>query len=223
MGQVAVNPIYFICEEDLLSNSPVSGLFHADQLIPTISHTIQGLAKFYSLSNSTCGQFDKFTSSKKNIAMKPLLHLLFSLLILGVTHVSATCYNPDGSVTSQDVPCSSGHESSCCHPGWACLSNGLCQNPSAPNDTVGYIRGSCTDESWRSGYCPNFCVHGNPPWNDSLGKPQPLSKCANTTDDIYYCDDGNVQAVDCSKHQNVVSFVGTYRQSIVAFNACTFC
>ncbi|QKX53207.1 uncharacterized protein TRUGW13939_00283 [Talaromyces rugulosus] len=140
--------------------------------------------------------------------MKPLLHLLFPLLVLGATHVSAICYNPDGSTTSQDVPCSLSHQSNCCHPGWACLSNKLCQNPNAPNDTVAYVRGSCTDKTWRSGNCPNFCVHDTAPWNDSLNKPQHLGKCENTSEDLYYCEDDNVQAVDCAKHSAVVSFVG---------------
>jgi hypothetical protein len=150
--------------------------------------------------------------------MKPVLHVLLSLLVFRVTHVVATCYNPDGSTTMEDVPCSSGHQSSCCHPGWACLSNGLCRNLNAPNDTVGYVRGSCTDQSWRSGYCPNFCIHGNAPWNDSMNKPQHMSKCENTSEDMYYCDDDNVQAVDCSNHSAVVSFVGTYRQLFILNN-----
>jgi len=139
--------------------------------------------------------------------MKLQIQALVYFLILP-SAVSAICYFPNGFTTPQNVPCENNHDSPCCPPGYACLSNGLCVKTDATNETVGYIRGSCTDKSWRSSYCPNFCVRGGPPWNDSLSKIQPMRKCENTNEDIYYCVDNNTKAVDCAKQSAVVSFAG---------------
>ena len=140
-----------------------------------------------------------------------LTMLLFWVVIVVLLPglVSCTCYLPNGAVTPHDVPCENGHESVCCSEGFICLSNSVCQKRDAANDTVGYARGSCTDKSWRSSYCPNYCVRSGAPWNDSLTHRQPMEKCSDTGHgDIYFCKDDNVQAVDCANKKAVVSFSG---------------
>ncbi|OJD14218.1 hypothetical protein ACJ73_09105 [Blastomyces percursus] len=137
-----------------------------------------------------------------------LLHSAYCILGFAYT-VSAVCYYRNGNVTPADVPCHDTGPSTCCPVGYACLSNNVCVNPKAENETVGYIRGSCTDKSWRAGQCPAFCIRGGKPWNDTLGGVQPMRKCENTDEDLYYCVDDNVGAVDCdAKNDAVVSFVG---------------
>ncbi|OJD10135.1 hypothetical protein AJ78_08727 [Emergomyces pasteurianus Ep9510] len=123
--------------------------------------------------------------------------------------VSSVCYYRNGNVTPADVPCRSSGPSTCCPTGFACLSNNICVNTKTRNETVGYIRGSCTDKSWRAGECPGFCIRGGKPWNDTLGGIQPMRKCENTKEDIYYCVNANVEAVDCAvKNDAIISFVG---------------
>ncbi|KIW09248.1 uncharacterized protein PV09_00172 [Verruconis gallopava] len=67
-----------------------------------------------------------------------------------------TCYWPNGSqLTAKDnyTACSSDAVSQCCAIGHACLSNGLCFNP-----TKGSVyRRGCTDSKWSSSACPQYC------------------------------------------------------------------
>jgi len=50
-------------------------------------------------------------------------------------------------------PCDSEGESACCAEGEVCLTNGLCFGA-----TVGSVyRGACTDRSWNSAACPQYC------------------------------------------------------------------
>ena len=69
----------------------------------------------------------------------------------------ATCYYPSGT-TSPDTPCRSDDvASSCCAHTDTCLSNGLCL---AQGGSELISRGSCTDESWQSPKCPQYCSDG---------------------------------------------------------------
>ena len=143
---------------------------------------------------------------------------LFRLAILlsGACRIGAICYYPDGtSISPQDVPCSDdGGDSTCCGPGYACLSNKICMATSATaNDEHGnppskYVRGSCTDKTWRSSACPAFCLNPNKPNQDLISGGEGMAKCPNTSDDVYYCVDFNQHAVDCSNNQNVLRFPG---------------
>ncbi|GME45757.1 hypothetical protein GTA08_BOTSDO09380 [Neofusicoccum parvum] len=75
----------------------------------------------------------------------------------GLTRATDTCYYPDGSVSDKDLPCSSSNGgAACCPQGWACMANGFCYL-----DYKDYIsRYTCTDQSWTSGGCPNYCLDG---------------------------------------------------------------
>lgn len=94
-------------------------------------------------------------------AMFSLLIIYFSLLtgcqLATAVSSKATCFSINGQPNT-DFPCFLGQSvSACCGTDSICLDNGLCK----PVDSVGVselIRGSCTDETWLSPSCPNYCV-----------------------------------------------------------------
>ena len=75
------------------------------------------------------------------------------------------CYFPDGKVLASDRPCNPALEQSlCCGPYWTCLDNGLCSNLNTTDltnlNTFALIRGTCTDRTWSSDQCPQYCLNG---------------------------------------------------------------
>ncbi|KLU88923.1 hypothetical protein MAPG_07904 [Magnaporthiopsis poae ATCC 64411] len=89
------------------------------------------------------------------------LRLLPLLLLLGaVSYVQGAnlCFFPNGR-QAKDVPCDpTAAVSMCCGSVAACLSNGLCKDESTTNSTgVAYARGTCTDPTWQSPFCPQNC------------------------------------------------------------------
>lgn len=68
------------------------------------------------------------------------------------------CYSPNGKLAASDFPCFLAQDTSaCCGAGGVCLSNGLCE----PVNAVGVseiIRGTCTDPTWTSSSCPQYCT-----------------------------------------------------------------
>jgi len=90
----------------------------------------------------------------------------FLFLLLFVVHSSwaassPTCYFPDGKNATKDTACKSATVSTCCQEGATCLDNGLCFDPFG-SAVGGYIRGSCTDKTWASPDCPQYCTYGKP-------------------------------------------------------------
>ncbi|KAI1339223.1 hypothetical protein F5Y15DRAFT_383481 [Xylariaceae sp. FL0016] len=144
--------------------------------------------------------------------MRRLGLFLFALLSF-IASVKPICYYPDGSVSPQDTPCDDeSAESTCCGQGYACLSNNICQATGEEiqkNGASEFVRGSCTDPDWRSGSCPSFCVNSDEPDFDLTSGGMGMSKCSNTTEDIYYCINQNTDNVDCDQKINVVTFQGT--------------
>lgn len=137
------------------------------------------------------------------------LLLLFHLIACAVS----ICYYPDGSISPQDLPCSDNSDAStCCGPGYACLSNNICMAtglvPEVQGVTISkYTRGSCTDKAWRSVNCPSFCVNDKKPNFDLTSGGMGMAKCENNTSaDVYYCIDQNTPNVNCDGLQNVVQF-----------------
>jgi hypothetical protein len=134
--------------------------------------------------------------------------VLFVLLFVSLLRTSAAiCYYPNGDPSPQDLPCQDETDhSTCCGPGYACLSNHICMatglERQIPN-AAKYDRGSCTDKTWRSSQCPNFCV--NPAHNDALDGGIGIAKCPGNKD-MYYCMDG--WPFDCGTGDNVLSFQG---------------
>ena len=140
------------------------------------------------------------------------LRVLAALLVAVSFPLSAAiCYYPNGDASPQDVPCRDDtDDSTCCGPGYACLTNNICMatglERQIPN-AAKYDRGSCTDKSWRSSQCPNFCV--NAAHGDTLNGGIGIAKCPGPKD-MYYCMDGF--PFDCTSGDNVLSFAGTRSQ-----------
>lgn len=86
--------------------------------------------------------------------------LVLSALALSFT-VAQECYWPDGSIATQATPCNvEATNSHCCGVGDTCLSNGYClQNTGIYANRLS--RAGCTDYSWASQQCPQFCQDGN--------------------------------------------------------------
>jgi hypothetical protein len=130
--------------------------------------------------------------------------LLAALTVL--QQVSAICYYPDGTASNFDEPCYDGEgHSVCCGFGFACLSNRICMATQIVphfNETAMYVRGSCTDETWRDRNCPSFCVDGDAPCWDSLSSGEGMGLCPGTLN-TYYCLNYNQQAVSCDKLENI--------------------
>jgi hypothetical protein len=143
--------------------------------------------------------------------MASLLRFIFLLAVL-VAPATPICYYPDGSVAPQDVPCTDlTTQASCCGQGYACL--GLPSNfflCEATGDEIKkpgasrYVRGSCTDKTWRSSNCPSVCVD---PSKDNLAGGEGVAECANS-DTLFYCIDAGQSSVNCDNETNVLIFVG---------------
>ena len=93
---------------------------------------------------------------------KHFLYFFLALYLFADISIASntTCYYPDG-LESKGSPCNpTADVSTCCGPGFVCLSNGLCTP--GPNDRKTYdykfYRSSCTDPTWKSSACPNFCL-----------------------------------------------------------------
>ncbi|CAG9982936.1 unnamed protein product [Clonostachys byssicola] len=132
------------------------------------------------------------------------------LLALFPSNSSAACYYPSGKLAPNDTPCRDDtSDSVCCGQGYACLSNGICQATGAellkPGATE-FVRGGCTDKTWRSSSCPSFCVDTNV---DNLTGGMGIAKCPNTSKDMYWCINKNQGSVNCTAQQNVLFFPGT--------------
>ncbi|KAN0095759.1 hypothetical protein V8E51_016470 [Hyaloscypha variabilis] len=75
----------------------------------------------------------------------------------GLVSSVLNCYYPNAASASPHTPCDESAETSaCCNPGDLCLSNGYCfQQFGAWANRL--ARGSCTDSTWSSSICPQFC------------------------------------------------------------------
>ncbi|KAL2156840.1 hypothetical protein VTH06DRAFT_4076 [Thermothelomyces fergusii] len=120
----------------------------------------------------------------------------------------AACYYPSGLQAPNDTPCRDDTpHSTCCGQGYACLSNGICQATGEELQKPGateFVRGSCTDKQWRSSSCPLFCITED---YDYLDGGMGMMKCENTSDDMYFCING--QESSCEDQYNVLYFPGT--------------
>ncbi|AEO61046.1 hypothetical protein MYCTH_2310829 [Thermothelomyces thermophilus ATCC 42464] len=119
----------------------------------------------------------------------------------------AACYYPSGLLAPNDTPCRDDTpHATCCGQGYACLSNGICQATGEELKKPGaseFVRGSCTDKTWRSSNCPLFCINEE---YDYLDGGTGIAKCENTSNDLYVCIDG--QESSCEEGINVLYFPG---------------
>ncbi|KAI9742639.1 MAG: hypothetical protein M1818_003780 [Claussenomyces sp. TS43310] len=131
---------------------------------------------------------------------------LILLAYLVSSTLAASCYFPDGSAASNYTACSADASdtspSTCCASGYACLNSGVCEHTGAVGSGNGdtWVRGGCTDQSWKSSACPNFCLTGYE--STSSG----MEQCSSNTTDIYCCaSDVNC---DCGSGVGGVNFAG---------------
>ena len=91
--------------------------------------------------------------------------MLFTILLVcvlgsAVIANAQICYFPDGSVSPLDTRCHSlsvgDGASACCASSDICLSNGLCLQ----SDAEVVSRSSCTDRTWQSPDCSQYCNDG---------------------------------------------------------------
>jgi hypothetical protein len=140
-------------------------------------------------------------------------HLFFLSTFLLLTN-AIQCYFPDGSESS-DIACSTTETSACCGRGSACLSNGLCMhtkyNGAAEPQGSWYGRGSCTDLSWKSEKCPQYCIQkGRDVRNNGMG----VNKCDAEGDNeqYYWCANNATKGMDskeaCSNATNYFTIKG---------------
>lgn len=132
-----------------------------------------------------------------------------TLILLAPSIVRALCWFPDGqTVAVSDEPCDPNGNSTCCGPGWACLSNNICERTSyVSNSSAGsqYVRGSCTDPTWNSPNCPRYC--DNPAIGDNLQGGIGMLPCPNS-DLEWYCEDSGTSTLNCAATQGVFTFQG---------------
>ncbi|KAL4876451.1 hypothetical protein BJY04DRAFT_223084 [Aspergillus karnatakaensis] len=73
-----------------------------------------------------------------------------------------TCYNLNGSIAPNHVPCGTGAVVNCCHESDICMSNGLCFQQGERGMVLG--RGSCSDSAWGKrcfAPCPDYNRDGD--------------------------------------------------------------
>lgn len=125
----------------------------------------------------------------------------------------AACYYPSGRMSPNDTPCRDDTtHSTCCGQGYICLSNGMCQATEtelAKEGASEYVRGSCTDKSWRSSSCPLFCIDEE---YDFLDGGMGIAKCEDTTENLFFCING--QEASCENNQYLLYYVGMLLQCV---------
>lgn len=148
------------------------------------------------------------------------IHRIFTrscVSILIVQRVAALCFDPDGTRLFADQPClvNGTQDSFCCGPQATCLSDKLCWDGGG-----GYVRGSCTDATWKSSACPQFCLSMLPttwsarafrvcwPWPAPRDGAGQMTDCKDPTSDSWCCsaDGKNGDPCDCASSN--VTFPG---------------
>lgn len=123
--------------------------------------------------------------------------LCLSVLQLVASTSAQTCYYPDGSEAAGNRPCNTSTTySACCSTTDYCLTNGLCFDAGGNNYMT---RDSCTDSSWESNYCPQFCQ------TSSTSGGESLLACNNSGNANTYCCGVGSNAETCCN--NGYSFV----------------
>lgn len=147
------------------------------------------------------------------------------LLLQYISPATATCYYPNGG-TANDVPCNSEtDESTCCGTGYACFGISsqyyLCKSTGDEIQKSGastYVRGSCTDKTWRSGNCPSVCVD---PDRDDVSGGNGVGKCPNS-DTEFYCISSGLGVANCSTGYQLIDFAGRLLSLSFFLSLCIF-
>lgn len=99
------------------------------------------------------------------ISLRSLSLFLFLFLCEAVQALTASspCYFPSGEQLDDHTPCNQNASvSHCCKHSDACISNGYCFQQGGQRADWGLriARSSCTDRSFNSEKCPQFCKDG---------------------------------------------------------------
>jgi len=156
----------------------------------SFTSTCRHLCPSSSFVISDCDHDD--SSLGHHLTMASLLRLITAtLLVLAFSTrlvVAQDCFYPDGSLSTSDYACTA-NGGMCCPYQWACLSNGLCYNPTAQiygtpiaapslhvqltDEDVIEGRYTCTDRTWQSTGCPELCTQNNTAAGDEA-----ITQCA---------------------------------------------
>lgn len=122
----------------------------------------------------------------------------------------AACYYPSGRLSPNDTPCRDDTpHATCCGQGYACISNGMCQATGEELAKAGaseFVRGACTDKTWRSSSCPLFCIEEDV---DFLDGGNGVAKCENTSQDLYFCiNSRSAEEASCEENRKLLFFPG---------------
>ncbi|MCJ1398409.1 hypothetical protein MMC11_001607 [Xylographa trunciseda] len=140
-------------------------------------------------------------SSTLLLFLFPTLLLLLSSLPTAAAAAAASssiCYAADG-VQSDNLPCYPDQtDSTCCMPGFKCISNGLCApGPNITGAITPFYVGDCTDPTWSSPECLTECA------NSGGNGVQP---CANAGPGNFCCY--GLSNADCCSNATLVFDLG---------------
>ena len=136
----------------------------ADRLSPTsaVRTSLAYQTPANSFSHSSAPTIVRDISLHGNMTASTLLLLLAALRLSLAVSSDATCYYPNGKANMElgaYVVCNTTADvSACCAPDDECTSNGFCRLKTAP-DFGGYWRNLCTDQTWQSDSCPQYCLN----------------------------------------------------------------
>ncbi|KAM7187628.1 hypothetical protein V8F20_010912 [Naviculisporaceae sp. PSN 640] len=153
---------------------------------------------------------------------RSIVRRLSLLVISSSVLISAKCYYPNG-LTALDTPCTdSTEESTCCGPGYACVGHEssffLCQNTnSSTDDFSGFVRGSCTDKSWRSSNCPNVCVDE---YRDNVSGGHSVFFCPDS-DVLLYCAREGLGDEACDGGYRLINLVSMFMTMFSGYHSVT--
>ncbi|KAF2115078.1 hypothetical protein BDV96DRAFT_600213 [Lophiotrema nucula] len=140
------------------------------------------------------------------MSLVAVLFSAFTFYAVAFAASNSTCYYPAG-LENRGIPCNPDAEvSSCCGPGFVCLSNGLCTPGKDDKKTYRYkyYRSGCTDPTWNSTDCPQYCldVLTTNEASDSLDAGEGIQSCGSNS----YCCNKNY---DCCSNSTNVFTLGT--------------
>ena len=97
-------------------------------------------------------------------AISVRLFLTFIALFQYLNTVNCQCYDFGGNIAVNDSACYHDRDHSfCCDKDWTCLSTGICSRENSteiiPKGGSPLHRATCTDMTWRSKQCPQFCTN----------------------------------------------------------------
>ncbi|KAF2630467.1 hypothetical protein BU25DRAFT_419446 [Macroventuria anomochaeta] len=145
-------------------------------------------------------------------------------LVASTAATNSTCYYPNGEKNNGGACNANTEVSMCCGPTFVCLSNGLCQPGPDTTRTYAYdfYRSGCTDGSFNSSSCPQFCTSSG--YHNDRG--QGVKKCGDST---YCCgasgdccsDPANVFTLEAAEVVATISASSAYITSISANDTST--